>query len=168
MSGPNDPNGLNQKTRVLFVCGQNSARSQMAEALLDLLAGDRYEAHSAGLEPAPVNPLAVAVMAERGVDISQKRSKLVAEAVAELAARSRSFDAVITVCSKAAGLCPFVPGVRVTERWSFDDPGVFEGTWEQRLAQARAVRDDIEAALRAWIANQDAAEAAPKTTGKEA
>jgi len=85
------------RTRVLFVCGQNSARSQMAEALLNHLAGDRYEAHSAGIEPAPINPLAVAVMAERGIDISGKRTKLVAEAVAELAARGQQFDVVVTV-----------------------------------------------------------------------
>ena len=142
------------KTRVLFVCGQNSARSQMAEALLDLLAGDRFEAHSAGIEPAPINPLAVAAMAERGVDISKKRTKLVAEAVAELAARGEQFDVVITVCSKAAGVCPFVPGVQVTERWSFDDPGTVSGTPGEQLAKVCAVRDDIETALRTWIAGR--------------
>lgn len=140
------------KTRVLFVCGQNSARSQMAEALLDHLAPEDYEAHSAGIEPAPINPLAVAAMAERGIDISQKRTKLVAEAVAELAAQGRQFDVVVTVCSKAAGVCPFVPGVRVTERWSFDDPGTVTGSPQEQLAKVRAVRDDIEATLRQWIA----------------
>jgi len=140
------------KIRVLFVCGQNSARSQIAEALLTHLAGDRYEAHSGGIEPAPINELAVAVMAERGIDISHKRTKLVAEAVAELAAQGRTFDVVITVCSKAAGLCPFVPGVRVTERWSFDDPGTVTGSPEEQLAKVRLVRDDIEQTIRAWIA----------------
>lgn len=140
------------RTRVLFVCGQNSARSQMAEALLDHLAGDRFEAHSAGIEPAPINPLAVAVMAERGIDISQKRTKLVAEAVAELAAKGQQFDVVVTVCSKAAGVCPFVPGVTVTERWSFDDPGTVKGAPEEQLAKVRAVRNDIEAAITAWVA----------------
>jgi arsenate reductase (thioredoxin) len=143
-----------KKTRVLFVCGQNSARSQMAEALLDHLAGDRYEAHSAGIEPAPMNPLAVAAMAERGIDISKKRTKLVAEAVAELAGSGEQFDVVVTVCSKAAGLCPFVPGVQVTERWSFDDPGTVDGTPEEQLAKVRAVRDDIEAAIKAWLAGR--------------
>ncbi|MDP2847501.1 MAG: arsenate reductase ArsC [Humidesulfovibrio sp.] len=142
------------RTRVLFVCGQNSARSQMAEALLDHLAGDRYEAHSAGIEPAPINPLAVAVMAERGIDISGKRTKLVAEAVAELAGRGEQFEVVVTVCSKAAGLCPFVPGVAVTERWSFDDPGTVAGTPQEQLAKVRAVRDDIETTLRAWVAHR--------------
>ncbi len=145
-----------RRTRVLFVCGQNSARSQMAEALLDHLAGDRYEAFSAGIEPAPVNPLAVAAMAERGIDISRKRAKLVAEAVAELAARGETFDAVVTVCSKAAGLCPFVPGVKVTERWSFDDPGEVTGTDAEKLAKVRAVREDIEKAVRDWVAGRDA------------
>jgi arsenate reductase len=144
-----------QKKRVLFVCGQNSARSQIAEALLDHLAGDRYEAHSAGIEPAPINGLAVAVMAERGIDISHKRTKLVAEAVAELAAKGQAFDVVVTVCTKAAGVCPFVPGVQVTERWSFDDPGAIlaEGaaTLEDKLVRVRAVRDDIERTLLAWI-----------------
>jgi len=141
-------------TRVLFVCGQNSARSQMAEAWLDALGGDRFEAHSAGIEPAPINPLAVAVMAERGIDISRKRTKLVAEAVDELAAKGQQFDVVITVCNKAAGLCPFVPGVSVTERWSFDDPGTVSGAPEEQLAKVRAVRDEIEAAVRAWLAGR--------------
>ena len=142
------------RTRVLFVCGQNSARSQMAEAWLTHLAGDRFEAMSGGIESAPLNPLAVAVMAERGLDISQQRTKLVHEAVAELAARGGQFDVVITVCSKAAGICPFVPGVKVTERWSFDDPGTVTGSPEEQLAKVRAVRDDIEAAVRAWIAGR--------------
>ncbi|MDO9082486.1 MAG: arsenate reductase ArsC [Humidesulfovibrio sp.] len=151
------------KTRVLFVCGQNSARSQMAEALLTRLAGEAYEAHSAGLEPAPINPLAAAVMAERGIVISGKRAKLVAEAVAELAGRGQHFDVVITVCSKAAGVCPFVPGVTVTERWSFDDPGTATGTAAEQLAQVRAVRDDIEAAIRSWLAaRQDGQDAKEK------
>ncbi|MBU1039488.1 MAG: arsenate reductase ArsC [Proteobacteria bacterium] len=148
-----------QKKRVLFVCGQNSARSQIAEALLDHLAGDRFEAHSAGIEPAPINELAVAVMAERGIDISHKRTKLVAEAVAELSAKGQTFDVVITVCTKAAGVCPFVPGVQVTERWSFDDPGAIltEGatTREDKLVRVRAVRDDIERTLLAWIEARD-------------
>jgi len=148
-----------EKTRVLFVCGQNSARSQMAEALLTHLAGDMYEAHSAGIEPAPLNPLAVAAMAERGIDIAHQRTKLVAEAVAELAAKGLQFDVVITVCTKAAGLCPYVPGVAVTERWSFDDPGAIlaEGastTPEEQLAKVRVVRDEIEAVIRAWIATR--------------
>ena len=142
------------KTRVLFVCGQNSARSQMAEALLDYMAGEEYEAHSAGIEPAPINPLAVTVMAERGIDISKKRTKLVAQAVAELAAKGHEFDVVITVCSKAAGLCPFVPGVQVTERWSFDDPGTVSGSPKEQLSKVRAVRDDIEAALEKWIVSR--------------
>lgn len=150
-----------QKTRVLFVCGQNSARSQMAEALLANLAPDAYEAYSAGIEPAPINELAVAVMAERGLDISRKRTKLVAEAVAGLAAKGQTFDVVVTVCDKAAGVCPFVPGVQVTERWNFDDPGAIldqgGASREDKLARVRAVRDDIERTLLAWIeARKDA------------
>ncbi len=148
------------KTRVLFICGQNSARSQMAEALLQHLAGESYEAHSAGLEPAPVNPLAVEAMARRGIDISGKRSKLVEEAVAELAARGQAFDAVITVCSKAAGNCPYIPGVRITERWNFDDPGQImtdaNTTPGERLERVEAVRDDIERTIRAWLAARSA------------
>ena len=74
----------------------------------------------------------------------------------ELAARGQQFDTVITVCSKAAGLCPFVPGVSVTERWSFDDPGAVSGPPEEQLAKVRAVRDAIEAAVRVWIAGRPA------------
>ena len=164
-----------EKTRVLFVCGQNSARSQMAEAWLTRLAPESFEAHSAGIEPAPLNELAVAVMAERGIDISRKRTRLVAEAVAELAAKGQRFDVVVTVCSKAAGACPFVPGVTVTERWSFDDPGAImaEGaaSQEEKLARVRAVRDDIERTLRAWIAehkNADRENAARKNPKENA
>jgi arsenate reductase len=140
-----------EKRRVLFLCGQNSARSQMAEAWLDVLGAGRYEPHSAGLDPAPVNPLAVAVMAERGIDISARQSKLVGDVLARAAAAGEGFDDVITVCAKAAEACPFIPGLRVTERWSFEDPGALAGTPEEQLETTRRVRDEIEAAVRAWV-----------------
>ena len=136
------------KRRVLFVCVHNSARSQMAEAFLKAMAGDRFEAHSAGLEPGTLNPLAVAAMAEAGIDISGKATR----SVFDLSARGERFDIVVTVCDpKAAEMCPYFPGESERLHWSFDDPGSFTGTWEEKLARTRSVRDAIRAAVEEFV-----------------
>ena len=113
------------KKRVLFVCVHNVARSQMAEAFLKSLAGDRFEAVSAGLEPGEINPLVVEVMREAGIDISQNRSK----SVFDLYKRGELFSYVISVCDEAsAEMCPVFPGLLVKQvHWSFDDPSGFTG-----------------------------------------
>jgi arsenate reductase len=136
------------KTRVLFVCVHNSARSQMAEAFLNALGGDRFEASSAGLEPGTLNPLAVEVMREAGIDISKNATK----SVFELYTAGALFSYVIAVCdAEAAQRCPIFPGITKTLDWSFPDPSTFEGTWEERLARTRLVRDAIKAKIEEFI-----------------
>lgn len=127
----------NKKQRVLFVCTHNSARSQMAEGWLRHLAGDRFEAHSAGTEATQVHPLAIRVMAEVGIDISGQRSKTIEEYLGQ------PFDWVITVCDQAAEACPVFPGGGERLHWSLPDPSKATGSEDQRLAVFRQVRDAI-------------------------
>lgn len=137
------------RRRVLFLCTGNSCRSQMAEGWLRHLAGERFEAHSAGLEAHGLNPAAVAVMAEAGVDISGHTSDRI-EAYAE-----HPFDVFITVCDHAAENCPITPPGSVTLHWSFPDPPRIcreqglEG--EAALHVYRAVRDAIREAVEGFI-----------------
>jgi arsenate reductase len=133
------------KTRVLFVCTHNSARSQMAESLLRQLAGDRFEAFSAGTEVTRVRPEAIQVMREIGIDISGQESKSVERFVGE------PFSWVITVCDQAREVCPFFPGADDTGHWGFDDPSEAQGSEEERLAVFRRVRDEIRDRLRMFI-----------------
>ncbi len=134
------------KRRALILCTGNSARSQMAEGLLRALAGERFDVFSAGTKPSTVNPLAIAAMDERGVDIRAQRSKHLNEYV------EQPFDYVITVCDNAAENCPVFPGPARRIHWSFPDPAAAEGSAAERLAAFQQVRDAIEARLRAWIA----------------
>lgn len=137
------------KKRVLFVCVHNSARSQMAEAFLNSLAGDRFEAHSAGLEPGVLNPLAVEVMKEIGIDISRKQTK----SAFDLFKKGELFSYVVTVCDAAsAETCPIFPGlVTKTIHWSFEDPSAFTGTHGERLEKTRQVRDAIRSKIEEWL-----------------
>ena len=128
---------LGEQARVLFLCTHNSARSQMAEGLLRHVAGDRFEAMSAGTEATRVRPLAVRAMEEIGIDISGQESKTLDRYLAE------SFDYVITVCDDANEACPFYPGAANRLHWSFEDPSRVEGSEEERLAVFRSVRDRI-------------------------
>jgi arsenate reductase (thioredoxin) len=123
------------RARVLFLCTHNSARSQMAEGLLRDLAGDRFEAFSAGTKTTHVRQEAVSAMAEVGVDISAQESKSLGRYLRE------PFDHVITVCDDANEACPVFPGAKRRLHWSFPDPSRVEG--EERLAAFRQVRDDI-------------------------
>ena len=133
--------------RVLFICEHNSARSQMAAAFLRKYGNDDYEVDSAGLEPGPLNPLAVAAMSEIGIDISGQKT----QSVFELFKQGKLFDVVVTVCQPAADKCPIFPGVASRLHWPFDDPGGFSGTREERLKETRRVRDEIEATVKKWI-----------------
>lgn len=138
------------KTRVLFLCTGNSARSQMAEVFLRYYAGDRFEAHSAGLEPKPINPLTLVVMEEIGFDLSEQRSKGV-----EVYLGKTHFEYLITVCDDADKNCPTVwPGVNQRLHWSFEDPAQFVGTEEQKLAKFRQIRDAIRERVKAWLTQQ--------------
>ena len=132
--------------RVLFLCTHNSARSQMAEGWLRALAGDRFEAASAGTEATRVHPLAIRAMAEAGVDIAGHASKTLERFVAE------PWDWVVTVCDAANERCPVFPARTTRVHWSFDDPSRAVGGEEERLAVFRRVRDEIGAHLRAWLA----------------
>lgn len=132
------------KERVLFLCVHNSARSQMAEGILRHLAGDRFEVASAGSAPTAVHPLAIEVLAERGVDISGQRSKDVRGFLGQ------RFDWVITLCGDdAPGSCPFFPGGR-QEHVPFPDPASAEGGEDAMRGAFRQVRD----ALWDWIAGR--------------
>lgn len=137
------------KKKVLFVCVHNSARSQIAEALLKRMAGDRFEVESSGLEPGELNPLAIEVMKEIGIDISGNKTK----SVFDFYKQGKRYDYVITVCDGAqAQKCPVFPGTTATRRinWSFDDPASFKGTWEERLEKTRQVRDKIKQEIGQW------------------
>jgi arsenate reductase len=136
------------KIRVLFVCVHNTARSQIAEAFLNTLAGDTFSASSAGFEPGTLNPLAVEVMKEAGIDISRNKAK----SVFELYRSGAIFGYVISVCDvEAAQRCPTFPGITRTIIWSFPDPASFTGPWEERLAKTRKVRDAIRAKIEEFI-----------------
>ena len=141
--------GLSGKQRVLFLCTHNSARSQMAEGLLRALAGDRFEAMSAGTEATHVRPLAVRAMEEVGIDISEQESKTLQRYLKE------PFDYVITVCDDANEACPFFPGAANRLHWSFKDPSKAEGSAEERLAVFRSVRDRIRERIEADLIATD-------------
>lgn len=146
-----------RKKKVLFVCIHNSARSQMAEAWLNQLCSDFAIAESAGLEPGRLNLLAVEVMKEAGIDISKNPTK----GTLELFTEGRKYDFVITVCDKrAAERCPIFPGFTQRLHWSFADPSTFEGSWDERLAQTRQVRDAIKQQIQQWCESECKASAA--------
>jgi arsenate reductase (thioredoxin) len=129
------------KTKVLFVCVHNSARSQMAEALLNNLAGDKFYAESAGLEPGKLNPLVVKAMQEIGLDISKNETNDVFEFFKE----GRMYGYVITVCDESSGeRCPLFPGIAKKIAWAFDDPTSLFGTEEEKLEKIRIIRDKIK------------------------
>ena len=132
-------------TRVLFLCTHNSARSQMAEGFLRAMAGDRFEAGSAGTEKTSVNPLAIRAMAERGIDLGGHTSKVYSDLAPP------SWDYLITVCDDANERCPWVPGSVKRLHWSFRDPSRATGTEEERLAVFRRVRDQIHERLTDWL-----------------
>ena len=138
------------RTRVLFLCTGNSARSQMAEAFLRMYAGEYFEAYSAGLKPAGVNPFTTQVMQEVGIDISDQTSKGVDVYLGKVL-----FQYLITVCDDADKNCPTVwPGVSTRMHWSFEDPAAFQGTDEQKLEKFRQIRDLIDEKIRYWLAEQ--------------
>ncbi len=131
---------MTEKLRVLFLCTGNSCRSQMAEGWSRHLKGDLIEPFSAGVEVKPVDPMAVKVMAEAGVDISSQQSKHVS------AVMKVRFDYVVTVCSHARETCPFFPGNAPRVHVEFDDPPFVSADIEDerdKLAIYRRVRDEI-------------------------
>ncbi|MBT8339542.1 MAG: arsenate reductase ArsC [Desulfatitalea sp.] len=137
-----------QKQTVLFICQHNSGRSQIAEAYLRKISGEKYEVESAGLEPAEtVNPIVVEVMQEEGIDLSKKKP----QSVFELFKAGKLYNHVITVCNDSESKCPIFPGI--TKRWHlpFPDPSKVEGDREEKLAKVREIRD----AIKQWLLNRD-------------
>ena len=137
---------------VLVVCTHNSSRSQMAEGLLRDRHGDRYEVHSAGTNPSGVNPFAVEVMDEIGIDISDHTSDSV-EAYADT-----PLDIVVTVCDDAAENCPYIPAQKKNLHQGFEDPSAIEGTDDEKRAAFRRIREE----LADWI-DQTFGENVPET-----
>jgi arsenate reductase len=139
-----------KKQKILFVCVHNSARSQMAEAWLNTLYGDRFEVKSAWLEPGALNPLVVKAMDEVGIDISQNQTK----SVYDLFKTGELFSWVITVCDEAsAERCPVFPGITKHLHWSFPDPALVTGTLEEKMDKIRKIRSDIRSAVKDWGAS---------------
>ena len=132
---------MTTKTRVIFVCTANAARSQMAEGLLRAKYGDRYEAYSAGTRQSKVSTRAITVMQEIGIDISHHRSKTIDEF------SGTSFDLAVTLCDNANAICPIVSGAKKTIHHGFTDPHIEPGTAEKILDGYRRVRDEISG----WI-----------------
>lgn len=140
---------MGAKKRVLFVCIHNSARSQMAEAFLNRLGGELFEAQSAGFEPGVINPLVVEVMSEIGYNLSKNE----ANSVFEFFKIGKKFSHVITVCDEgAAQRCPLFPGITKRINWSFEDPSSFIGTYEEKLEKTRTIRDAIKAKIEEFLA----------------
>ena len=123
----------------------------MAEAFLNGICPDDFVAESAGLEPGTLNPLAVAAMRDIGIDISSNETK----SVFDLAQAGRHFSYVITVCDEAsAERCPVFPGGEGRLHWSFPDPAKLRGTWEERLAKTREIRDAIQTRILGWCGEE--------------
>ena len=140
------------KPRVLFICTGNSARSQMAEAFLRIYAGEHFDIYSAGLGPKGyILPEVLAVMRERGIDLSGQTSKSVSEYLGKL-----HFSHVITVCGDAEENCPTIfLTMGIHEHWPFDDPAKFEGSDSERLEFTRRVRDQIDNRIKKWVKSQN-------------
>ncbi|WP_339095862.1 arsenate reductase ArsC [Deinococcus sp. VB343] len=135
-----------RKPRVLFLCTGNTARSQMAQALLEKQAGDKFEVTSAGLEPGTLNPLTVKVLQEMDVPTDHLTVKPTTPLLQE------HFTFVITVCDRAEQNCPIFPHAIYRESWPFEDPAAAEGSEEERMEVFRRVRDQIDEKVRAWVA----------------
>jgi arsenate reductase len=140
--------GVSMKMKVLFICEHNSARSQMAEAFLNRLGAGSFTAESAGLEPGALNPLAVEVMAELGYDISGNST----DSVFDFFKEGRKYDLVVKVCDPAQSeRCPIFPSAKLQLVWAFPDPSRLTGTWEEKLAGTRVIRDLILAKIRCLV-----------------
>ncbi|MFW9959220.1 MAG: arsenate reductase ArsC [Candidatus Odinarchaeota archaeon] len=135
--------------RVLFLCTGNSARSQMAEALLRHLGGDDFEVYSAGTRPqSKVNTFAIEALKERGIPTEGLYPKHVKEFV------QLEIDLVVTVCDNARQVCPHFPGAKRMEHWSLEDPVAFQGTYDEILFVFGETRDEIERRIRSNILEQ--------------
>jgi arsenate reductase len=125
------------KKKVLFLCTHNSARSQIAEGLLNAFYNDKFQGFSAGIKPSHVSPYAIEVLRELGIDISDHKSKILKEF------QNDNFDYVVTVCDNAKESCPFFPGKNIIHK-GFEDPASIDGSIEEIMEGFRKVRDEIK------------------------
>ena len=139
--------------RVLFLCTHNSSRSQIAEGYLRALGGSSYAAFNAGTRPGTIHPLAIRAMSEVGIDINEAAGY---HSKGLNAWAGQAFDLVVTVCDSAAEECPYFPGARRQEHWSFPDPSAVTGSDEERLDAFRRVRDAIGARIAAFLTEERA------------
>lgn len=136
------------KMKVLFICVHNSGRSQMAEAFLKKMAGEKFLVESAGLDPQPIQPLVIAAMKEDGYDLSNSTS----DSVFDFYREGRLYDYVITVCDKETELqCPVFAGLTQRRHWPFPDPAKLSGTPEEKLKALRQIRDQIKLKVETWL-----------------
>ncbi len=140
----------NAKTRVIFLCTGNSARSQMAEAFLRHYTSEFFEVYSAGFDAKGIHPMTEKVMKERGIDISNQTSKNLDQYLGHV-----HFGITITVCNKAEKICPSYPSMGTKLFWPFPDPAAFEGSDEEKLIMFRKVRDSIEEKIIEWLKSRD-------------
>ncbi|SDC04266.1 arsenate reductase [Melghirimyces thermohalophilus] len=143
---------MNKKKTIYFLCTGNSCRSQMAEGFGKRILGDRFNVYSAGIEAHGLNPKAVKVMAEKGVDISDQTSEIIDPEILNNA------DYVITLCGDANDKCPMTPPHVKRQHWGFDDPAKMEGTEEEVWAVFQRVRDQIEERIHSFAEETKEAE----------
>lgn len=136
-----------EKVKVLFLCTDNSCRSQISEAWLRTLGGEKFEVYSAGLEPHGVNPNTIAVMEEIGYNMSDHRSKHIDVYIGKI-----EFDYLISVCGEAERNCPYFPGMGERLHWDIEDPAAFEGTDEEKMTVFRQTRNLIKTQIEDWLA----------------
>ncbi len=134
------------KTKIIFLCTHNSARSQMAEAFLKKYAGDNFDVYSAGFDPKPIHPYTIKVMQEIGYDLSKQQPKELWQLI-----QKEYFGIAITVCKKSEEDCPTIPGTSTRLYWNIDDPAAVEGTDEEKLAKFREVRDQINEDVKSFL-----------------
>lgn len=141
---------ITEKRKILFVCVQNSFRSQIAEAIINKKYGGRFVAESAGLNIGEISPLAIRVMNEYGIDISNNQ----VDSVFDFYKEGRFYSYVITVCSREAEKeCPIFPGIRKRLNWELENPEKFTGTEEEKYQKAIELRDEIERRIDEFISS---------------
>jgi len=139
---------MHYPVRVLFLCTGNSARSQMAEALLRSFGGDDFEVFSAGTEPKSLHPMTIQIMQESNIDVSSQQSKHLEQFLGQ------SFDYIITVCDRAKDNCPTFPGDIERIHWSFDDPADTTNDQTAQHELFKRIRGEISERIRVWVTVQ--------------
>jgi len=139
-----------KKTKIIFLCTGNSARSQMAEAILRKMAGDYFEVYSAGFEPKKIHPMTIKVMEEDGYDLRSHASKSLEHYLGKV-----HFGIIVTVCSNAEKLCPTFPDVSTRLFWDLEDPAAYMGSEEQKLNKFREIQDVIKEKLKKLLMERD-------------